>query len=422
MLNNKQKDIFALILFISCAFLISNVNSKIINGLYHTTEELYQVLDKLVDVCPFTLVKRAINYDNKQMIYYTLGKAGAGVNTSAFIFGEHSREIITTELALYFIKSICSKFSKYDMDTRKEIMKRNYFIIVPIVNEFGRKKVEQGNYCKRTNENGVDLNRNWDNHWKKTTADNTFSGNKPFSEWQTKILKHILEKYKATIHVSIHSGVLGMYIPFAYKTIDINNKLLQDSETKKLRKMITVLKSINKKYCKCRSGPAANELFYLCPGNNLDYAFENNKSKYAFAFEIYDGDTENPEFLKIINSDKPKFFNFAKFTGKSLIGALVETGSSSNMKAGSKTGLRLKENEEYIKNEYKWDLSHGSCFSQTSVKIKSNTKEGTSENNKCLKQFNPITKKHFDNTLINWTNVLFQLVSSVNSKTFKSLE
>jgi len=26
--------------------------------------------------------------------------------------------------------------------------------------------VEAGEYCLRVNENGVDLNRNWDSHWK----------------------------------------------------------------------------------------------------------------------------------------------------------------------------------------------------------------------------------------------------------------
>ena len=33
------------------------------------------------------------------------------------------------------------------------------------VNPKSRMEVENGNYCLRTNENGVDLNRNWDAHW-----------------------------------------------------------------------------------------------------------------------------------------------------------------------------------------------------------------------------------------------------------------
>ena len=34
-------------------------------------------------------------------------------------------------------------------------------------NPISRKKVENGDVCLRTNENGVDLNRNWASYWTK---------------------------------------------------------------------------------------------------------------------------------------------------------------------------------------------------------------------------------------------------------------
>jgi len=34
-------------------------------------------------------------------------------------------------------------------------------------NPSSRLKVEEGDLCLRSNENGVDLNRNWDMYWKK---------------------------------------------------------------------------------------------------------------------------------------------------------------------------------------------------------------------------------------------------------------
>ena len=34
-------------------------------------------------------------------------------------------------------------------------------------NPTSRAKVEDGDTCLRTNENGVDLNRNWDSYWQK---------------------------------------------------------------------------------------------------------------------------------------------------------------------------------------------------------------------------------------------------------------
>lgn len=34
-------------------------------------------------------------------------------------------------------------------------------------NPLSRQKVEGGEYCLRENENGVDINRNYDAHWEK---------------------------------------------------------------------------------------------------------------------------------------------------------------------------------------------------------------------------------------------------------------
>lgn len=43
----------------------------------------------------------------------------------------------------------------------------NFYIqIIPNANPLSRTRVENGEYCLRVNENGVDLNRNWDSHWK----------------------------------------------------------------------------------------------------------------------------------------------------------------------------------------------------------------------------------------------------------------
>jgi len=45
-------------------------------------------------------------------------------------------------------------------------------------NPYSRKKVENGEYCLRVNENHVDLNRNWDIHWEEggNSDDQDYSG------------------------------------------------------------------------------------------------------------------------------------------------------------------------------------------------------------------------------------------------------
>ncbi len=49
-----------------------------------------------------------------------------------------------------------------------------------------------GDYCKRTNTNGVDLNRNWNDHWKESAKggqEGVYGGDRVFSEDETTIIK-----------------------------------------------------------------------------------------------------------------------------------------------------------------------------------------------------------------------------------------
>jgi hypothetical protein len=42
-------------------------------------------------------------------------------------------------------------------------------LIIVNGNPESRTKVEEGDLCLRSNENHVDLNRNWESHWKKVS-------------------------------------------------------------------------------------------------------------------------------------------------------------------------------------------------------------------------------------------------------------
>jgi len=84
---------------------------------------------------------------------------------SYFIFGEHSRELISAETGLHLLLQICGEEpSSIDIDT---ILQSTQFLMVLNSNPASRIKVENGAYCQRMNENEVDINRNWDAHWEK---------------------------------------------------------------------------------------------------------------------------------------------------------------------------------------------------------------------------------------------------------------
>lgn len=108
------------------------------------------------------------------------------------LFGEHAREfvhqlvvscicrgrLISAESGLHFVKVLCGEVPSL-ASVAKEILEKSSFMLVVNANPVSRRRVEQvvprivhvekrcvqGEYCRRVNEHGVDLNRNWDDHW-----------------------------------------------------------------------------------------------------------------------------------------------------------------------------------------------------------------------------------------------------------------
>merc|ERR1719387_2231078 len=70
-------------------------------------------------------------------------------NKNFLLFGEHARELISAESGLHFVKSLCGKT---DIAKRaREVLKDSEFQIVVNANPGSRRKVEQGDFCVRTN-------------------------------------------------------------------------------------------------------------------------------------------------------------------------------------------------------------------------------------------------------------------------------
>lgn len=54
--------------------------------------------------------------------------------------------------------------------------------------------------------------------------------------------------------------------------------------------MMDVLGDLQHKYCpSCDVGAAGEEVGYLSPGSCIDFAYDELKIRYSFAFEIYHG-------------------------------------------------------------------------------------------------------------------------------------
>ena len=73
-------------------------------------------------------------------------------------------------------------------------------VFIPCLNKYGTKN------GIRTNENGVDLNRNFPTqNWEKTEKNEFFGGEEPASEIETRFVMETVEKYKLRLILTLHA-------------------------------------------------------------------------------------------------------------------------------------------------------------------------------------------------------------------------
>jgi hypothetical protein len=153
-------------------------------------------------------------------------------------------------------------------------------------------KVMEGEYCRRTNLNGVDINRNWDfHHGEFIELAEEFPG-KRFSEKETQFLRDIIIDFKPLIFLSVHSGAYGLFYPFAYYEEEIVGPYTNFEKE--------AMKMIQKKFCpQCDVGNPAKQLHYRSSGTASDWVKEMLKK--LLGYEV------NLVFVEEVYTNEKKF-------------------------------------------------------------------------------------------------------------------
>jgi len=318
--------------------------------------------------------------DVRSIDVVTLRAPGAKpVNKNFLLFGEHSRELISAESGLHFVKALCGEIPSFAADAQR-ILEDNEFQIVVNGNPASRRKVEEGDYCLRTNPNGVDLNRNWDEKWQASAvldAEDTNPGPSPFSEPETRVFKELVEDYQPTMFLTIHSGTKGMYMPWAY---DMGHLASRNEP-----QMMEILKEIDSEHCECPFGAAGREVGYSCPGTCLDWVYDKLKTPYAFAFEIYTGAEEammlRQRWQEKINEDGAASLLQRSHLGHAKFRSFFEEHPSSFVQ------LRSQHRHDWVRPAQE-----------------------------CFEQFNPGNEKEFKEVLDNWSAAYLAVAAKVTTR------
>merc|ERR1719221_269966 len=348
---------------------------KELHPYYHSTEDIHSELQRLANSCPGLTLQTVGDASDRGIDVATVRAPGSSpVNKNFLLFGEHSRELISPESGLHLLKSLCSETGL--AERAKQVLQDNEFQVVVNGNPGSRRKVEHGDFCLRTDPDGVDLNRNWDEGWQAGAvldAQDTNPGVRAFSEPETQIFKQLVQDYKPTTFLTIHSGTKGMYMPWAY---DMDH-LAQRNEPQ----MMQILRDLDKDHCECPFGAAGREVGYSCPGTCLDWVYDKLQTPYAFAFEIYCG---------------ANFASDLKERWQEKVGA----------------GGAFFQEHSHLAHEHFKDFftAHPSSFVQ--LREESDT-EWRRDPEVCFGQFNPDSEEDYQSVVENWSSAYLDMASMV---------
>jgi hypothetical protein len=291
---------------------------------------------------------------------------------------------------MQFMRMICGQSGDAkSKELASRVLGSTDFVIVPNANPLGRTKVETGEFCQRTNEDGVDLNRNWgeDNLQSQRIAekgDEMNPGPSEFSEPETQILRDLVVAESPDVFVSVHSGAYLLGTPFGYTD---SRKPSNEQD------MLDVLKPISKEFCKgdCPFGDLAGMIGYKSPGCDIDFVKEALRTPYVYTWEIYAGPN-----IRGFYAEKAR----ARAEGREM--------SSDAAAFFYKSSLNLFQR-----------FSKGSLQSLRGARIdgrKTMLPENSLNPADCFKQFNPETKAETEKVAENWSKAFLTLCDEVAAR------
>ena len=150
--------------------------------------------------------------------------------------------------------------------------------IFPVVNYRGHRALwRHRRMCLRNTPNGIDLNRDYADHFERHASDGV-----PFTSAETQLISQEMLKVRPQLFLTVHSGTEALFYPFAYtgkvkpKHVELMKKVVEKANLK----------------CDCIAGSAQQVLRaigynYNPRGDCLDWAVEKAGVPLAYGMELY---------------------------------------------------------------------------------------------------------------------------------------
>lgn len=257
---------------------------------YHTTDQVFAFVEQYAAAgCPVLHLEHVSDQTDKYKVDSMVvrvvgsgsGRAGVRKAGALVVFGEHARELISSEIGMRLVAMLCAPWAATrstplpdplaaahnlaiqnlgaygrELEWLENLLGEVDLRFVPVENPNGRRMVEgpAGKLCHRMNGRKVDINRNFDTHFgvhpPEYLPSEEYEGLAAFSEPEARITRDVANALKAAsgfdAFVSVHAGIREMYLPYDHKPEVTTEASIND-----------VLAVLNKKHCQCRTGSAA---------------------------------------------------------------------------------------------------------------------------------------------------------------------
>ena len=307
------------------SFLLPFTHAKADFSLYHPTDALLSQLSSIAAHNPTHLTQSSCPSTPTIPLYTLTSPSPLSQLSSPKLrlllnFGEHGRELITSEVALTFlslfdlttttnptptpspIPSSPDPFeyarippssppsssslsspppSPLSPELLRHLTRNTRTTVIPLLNEWGRRQVEAGHACSRKNRNGVDLNRNYDflfDSNRRPPADETYQGVAAFSEEESRCVRDVAVREMVDVYVNVHSGIKELYFGWDHRG---------DVMLPNMREVTRLYERVNAHHCSCRVGSAGKIAGYVVYGGSMDWLYVHTNTSYSLTYEVY---------------------------------------------------------------------------------------------------------------------------------------
>ena len=304
---------------------------------YHTSDEIFAEFARLADAHPalvrWDLVSETRPPDASASASASASQGVGSVRVATItdasvpderkarlllVFGEHARELVTSELALWLARVLVGESDEFDAwpesraalakslaldpppnhitppgsipgpssvaEWAKALTRRCVVTLVPIEVPASRRSVERGDpECARKTPAGVDLNRNWAVGFERAPGttfakrSEEYPGPEPFSEPESRAVRRVAMNSRPHGFANVHSGEWALYVPWDHKPARAEG-LPPDAGW--------LLERLNA-HCECVHGAGGEVSGYLAKGTSMDWMYGEAETPYPLTFELW---------------------------------------------------------------------------------------------------------------------------------------